>query len=190
MVETEQPRFAKPAMTDKRFQETVDNIAAKGQITFGDVRRLQRGCLPTGISSRDELETLISLNAKIARADRAWAQWLVPAVVGFVATGQGYEPSVEEPVSKWVDCLLAAPPTNLSRRIARQIRRELARLCAIEPTGATQERPQRARVCNVQQPSGTGVPENNVATVWPEMMLGPTYRAAIQVTARSLCLAA
>jgi hypothetical protein len=164
-------------MIDRRLQEFVGNIIAKGQITFGDVRRLQRGCLPTGISSRDELETLISLNSKIGRADKTWAQWLVPAVVDFVATGQGCGPPIEESAGKWVDSLLAASPTNLGRRIARRIRRELARLRAIESTSAIQHHLER------------GVPENDFATVWSEMILGPRHRT-LQLTARSISLAA
>jgi hypothetical protein len=177
-------------MIDRRLQEFVGNMIAKGQITFGDVRRLQRGCLPTGISSREELEALISLNSKIARVDKTWAQWLVPAVVNFVATGRGCEPPIEEPADKWVDSLLAASPTNLGRRIARQIRRELARLRAIESTSAMPRHLEHARGCNVQHSSQAGVPENNFGTVWSEMILGPSHRAVLQLTARSISLAA
>ena len=177
-------------MIDRRLLEFVGNIISKGQITFGDVRRLQRGCLPTGISSREELETLISLNSKIARADKTWSQWLVPAVVDFVATGQGCEPPIEEPAGKWVDSLLAASPTNLSRRIARQIRRELARLRAIESTSAMQHHLEHVRSCNVPHSSQARVPENNFATVWSEMILGPSHRAVLKLTARSISLAA
>jgi hypothetical protein len=176
-------------MIDRRLQEFVGNIIAKGQITFGDVRRLQRGCLPTGISSCEELEALISLNSKIGRADKTWAQWLVPAVVDFVATGQGCEPTIEEHAAKWVDSLLAASPANLGRRIARQIRRELARQRAIESPSAIQHHLERARGSNVTHSSQAGVPENDFATVWSEMILGPRHRA-LQLTARSISLAA
>jgi len=62
----------------------VFTVIAKGQITLGDVRRLQRGYLPGGITNWEDLEILISLNAKLARADRAWAQWLIPVVSDFV----------------------------------------------------------------------------------------------------------
>jgi hypothetical protein len=56
------------------LRDFVCNVIAKGEITLGDVRRLQRGYLPAGITNWEELEILISLNAKLARADRAWAQ--------------------------------------------------------------------------------------------------------------------
>jgi len=177
-------------MIDRRFQEFVGNIIAKGQITFGDVRRLQRDCLPTGILSCEELETLISLNSKIARADKTWAQWLVPAVVDFVATGQGCEPLIEESAGKWVDSLLAASPTNLGRRIARQIRRELARLRAIESISAIQHHLERARGCNVPHSSQAGEPKNDFTTVWAEMILAPSHRAVLQLQAKSISLAA
>jgi hypothetical protein len=176
-------------MIDRRLQEFVSNIISKGQITFGDVRRLQRGCLPTGISSREELEALISLNSKIARSDKTWAQWLVPAVVDFVTTGQGCEPPIEEPAGKWVESLLSASPTNLGRRIARQIRRELARLRAIESTSSIQDHLERARSCSVPHSSQAEVPENDFATVWSKMILGPSHRA-LWLTARSISLAA
>jgi hypothetical protein len=174
-------------MIDKRLQEFVGNIVAKGQITFGDVRRLQRGCLPTGATGRKELETLIALNSKIARADKTWAQWLVAAVIDFVAAGQEYDHPLGEPADKWVDGLLAAPSTNLGRRIARQIRRELARLRAVE---STQRHPEGARHCHAQHSSPLGMPENDFATVWSEMMLGPSHRAALQLTSKSISLAA
>jgi hypothetical protein len=177
-------------MIDRRLQEFVSNIISKGQITFGDVRRLQRGCLPTGISSREELEALISLNSKIARSDKTWAQWLVPAVVDFVTTGQGCEPPIEEPAGKWVDSLLAASPTNLGRRIARQIRRELARLRAIESTSTIQHHLERVLGCNVPHSSQAGVPENDLTTVRSEMILGPGHRAVLQLTAKNISLAA
>ena len=63
-------------------------MIAKGQIRYGDVRRLQRDYLPGGITNHEELELLISLNAKLVRADKAWAQWLVAAVAEFVANGE------------------------------------------------------------------------------------------------------
>lgn len=177
-------------MIDGRLQEFVGNIIAKGQITFGDVRRLQRGCFPTGISTREELETLISLNSKIDRADKTWAQWLIPAVVGFVATGQGCAPPIEEPADRWVDSLLAATPTNLGRRIARQIRRELGRLGTNKSTSAIQHHLERAQGCNVQRSSQAGVPENDFATVWSEMIMGPSHRAVLRLATKSSSMAA
>jgi hypothetical protein len=124
------------------IRDFVCSISAKGQITLGDVRRLQRGYLPGGITNRQELDILISLNAKLVRADKAWAQWLVSVVADFVtneASGRPFEDAAE----KWVERLLAASTTKLALRIARQVRRELARQRALQSTrvgGALQTR--------------------------------------------------
>jgi hypothetical protein len=113
-----------------KLRDFVGNASAKGQVTLGDVRRLQRGYLPGGITSREELEILISLNAKLVRADKAWAQWLLSVIADFVATREACEPSIEDAAGKWVERLLAASATKVGQRIARQIRRELWRLRA------------------------------------------------------------
>src|ERR1700747_2965929 len=104
------------------------NVISKGQITLRDVRRLQRNYLPGGITHREELEILISLNSKLVRADKAWAQWLVSAFALFMKTRKACELSFDNPPGNGVRGLLAAPATKLGRRIARQIRRELSRL--------------------------------------------------------------
>src|SRR5690242_21212626 len=67
-------------MIDGKLQDFVSNVIARGQITFGDVRRLQRRYLPNGLTRRDDVEMLISLNAQLDRADRSWAEWLTAAV--------------------------------------------------------------------------------------------------------------
>jgi hypothetical protein len=131
------------------------NVISKGQITLGDVRRLQRSYLPRGITNREELEILISLNANLVRADRAWAQWLVCAVADFVKTRKACERSLEDAADKWVERLLAASPTKLGLRIARQIRRELSRLRAIQLTRAGEG----VQTCAIQQPRQVKLPE-------------------------------
>jgi hypothetical protein len=123
------------------------NITSKGQITLGDVRRLQRNYLPGGITNREELEILISLNAKLVRADKTWAQWLVSAVADFIKTRKAYERSFVDDAGKWVERLLATSATKLGLRIARQIRRELSRLRAIQLTPSGEG----VQTCDVQQ---------------------------------------
>src|SRR5262249_38639974 len=131
------------------------NVTSKSQITLGDVRRLQRNYLPSGITSCEELEILISLNAKLVRADKAWAQWLVSAVADFIKTRKACERSFEDAADKWVERLLATSATKLGLRIARQIRRELSRLRAIQLTPAGEG----VQTCDVQQPRQVEVPE-------------------------------
>jgi hypothetical protein len=116
------------------LRDFVCSIRARGQITLGDVRRLQRGYLPGGITNREELDILITLNAKLVRVDKAWAQWLVSVLADFVTTREASRRPFEDAAGKWVERLLAASTTKLALRIARQVRRELARLRAIEPT--------------------------------------------------------
>jgi hypothetical protein len=109
------------------LRDFVCNVIAKGRITLGDVRRLQRWYLLGGIANREELEILISINAKLVRADKAWAQWLVAVVSDFITAREAFGPSFEDDAGKWIERLLAAFTTKLGRRIARQIRRELSR---------------------------------------------------------------
>jgi hypothetical protein len=108
-----------------KLRDFVCNAIAKGQITLGDVRRLLRGYLPDGITNREELQILISLNAELVRADKAWAQWLVSVVADFVTRREACERPFEAATSKWVQGLLAASATNQGLWIARQIRRRL-----------------------------------------------------------------
>jgi hypothetical protein len=110
-----------------KLEEFVGKVTANGQISYGEVRRLQRDYLPSGITNREELEVLIGLNARLDRADKAWAQWLVGLVAEFAIKRQVHEHPIEEGVCKWVGRLLAAPTTAVGRRIAGQVRRELRR---------------------------------------------------------------
>jgi hypothetical protein len=135
------------------------NIISKGQITLGDVRRLQRNYLPGGITNREELEILISLNAKLVRADKVWAQWLVSAVAIFIKTRKASERSLEDAAGKWVERLFATSATKLGLRIARQIRRELSRLRAIQLARAGEG----VQACDVQEPGQVKVPEYDPA---------------------------
>jgi hypothetical protein len=79
-----------------KLQEFVTQTAARSQITFGDVRRLQRDCLPGGIDADDEVERLIWLDSTVSRADKAWSQWLVAAVADFALRSEVTEDGVIE----------------------------------------------------------------------------------------------
>jgi hypothetical protein len=114
-------------MSTGTLQDFATTVIARGQVTFGDVRRLQRDHLPEGITTRDNAEILIALSHKLTRADKAWAQWLAVALARWLGS---QDVSVQD-----TDSLLAAPPaaTALGRRIVRTIRRELPKLMADEP---------------------------------------------------------
>jgi hypothetical protein len=144
-------------MINGKLQEFVCDVIAKGQIGYGDVRRLQRDYLPDGITNREELELLICLNARLVRVDKAWAQWLVASVVEFVAKREVREQSMKEDAVEWVRRLRAASTTSLGRRIARQIRRELGGRHGIQSTNSDE----RHLEGGIQLPPQTGAPEND-----------------------------
>lgn len=113
-------------MINEKLRDFVCNVTSKGQIGYGDVRRLQRDCLPHGITDREELELLLLLNAGLVRADATWSQWLVAAVAEFVSKRDAGEPVAQE--AECVGRLLATSTTSLGRKIARRVRCELRRL--------------------------------------------------------------
>ena len=56
---------------------------ASNRLLYGDLRRLQRDVLPTGATSREEVEVLLSLDW-IERVDRDWPGYLATTVTQFV----------------------------------------------------------------------------------------------------------
>src|SRR5205085_1335024 len=108
------------------------------------------------------------LNAKLVRADKAWAQWLVSVVADFVTTREASRRPFEDAAEKWVERLLAASTTKLALRIARQVRRELARLRAIEPTSGEET----VQTCYVPPPP-TKAPRLTILGC--EMVLEPEH---------------
>ncbi len=122
-------------MPIEKLQDFAASVVARGRVTFGDVRRLQRDYLPGGITTRDEAETLVALSDKLVRADKAWAQWLAVAVARYLRSQQASGTSGNDASREGADSLLAAS-TPLGRRIARSIRRELSTLRAAETENA------------------------------------------------------
>jgi len=57
----------------------VTKVTASHRIVFGDLRRLQRDVLPTGATSREEVETLLSLDS-MGNVDEDWPGYLVTTV--------------------------------------------------------------------------------------------------------------
>src|SRR5262245_17168663 len=105
-----------------KLQEFVTTIAARGRITFGDVRLLPRDYLPGGVTTCDEALLLIGLNDVVGRADRAWTQWLLAAVRDFVR-GDQPEANTGEPRDRLTALLAAAPSSKTARKVAREINR-------------------------------------------------------------------
>jgi hypothetical protein len=148
-------------MINGNLQDFVRNVIAKGNMGYGDVRRLQRDYLPSGITNREDLELLIPLNAALVRADKAWAQWFVASVVEFFAERDVREHSSREPAGEWAARLLVASTTRLGRRIARQVRGELERQHSIQSTNSDRPHPTGIRSDNVEQAPQAGASEND-----------------------------
>src|SRR5215208_5382626 len=73
----------------RRFMDTtplcvfVNKVRASNRIVFGDLRRLQRDVLPTGAPSREEIETLLSLDS-LGQLNDDWPEYLITTVRSFV----------------------------------------------------------------------------------------------------------
>lgn len=154
-------------MTNEKLQEFVSNVIARGLLSYGDVRRLQRDYLPRGFTNREDIELLVSLNAGPVRADKAWAQWLAASIVEFISGREVRDH--QEPVGGWIGRVLAASTTSLGRRIARQIRRELARRHGIQSTNSNQSYLEGVRSDGIQQPSQAGTSENDLGDCSPQI---------------------
>ena len=113
-------------MSTSSLQEFVAKIATRNRITFADVRRLQRDILPDGIVDREQAELLLGIDRRVARADIAWADWLVVTIVDFVVWGERPTGTVEGEPAQWLGDVLTrgGMPTRAGRRIAREVRRE------------------------------------------------------------------
>jgi hypothetical protein len=112
-------------MISKALNHFATKIAAKNRIGFGDVRRLQRDILPDGLMTREEAELLLALDRSIGRADRAWSEFLVGAVVEFVVWSERPTGQVDEDMTRWLAGVLGSGPlTRSGRLITLEIARE------------------------------------------------------------------
>jgi hypothetical protein len=108
-------------MNNAKLQDFVTHTAARSRITFGDVRRLRRDCLPGGINGGEDVGILIWLDSTVSRADKAWSQWLVAAVADFALRSE----VTEDGIVDWLKRLTAATAegTTVRPRILREIGR-------------------------------------------------------------------
>ena len=168
-------------MINGKLQDFAESAMARSQISFGDVRRLQRDCLPQGIAMREEAESLIALDATLVRADKAWAAWLVPALADFVTAHQPADVSSADATKAWLHGLLAQSPASaaLGRKVARHIRR-LTQPPADE-SSETQQRPRRqVRTCKAER-----VAERIAPIVQSGIAARPRCRAAARPKRRT-----
>jgi hypothetical protein len=116
-----------------KLEDFVADRAARSRITFGDVRRLQRDYLPAGVSTCEEAELLIRLDGMVGRADRAWADWLVEAIVEFSLGSDASAEGQPAGARGRLKDILAAAGTKAARRITREIHRATGRVEPIAP---------------------------------------------------------
>ena len=169
-------------MINAKLQDFAASAMARGQISFGDVRRLQRDCLPQGITTREDAESLIALNATLVRADRAWAAWLVPALADFATAQQAADVSGADESKAWLQGLLKQSPSSvaLGRKIARHIRRQHAQSPADESTEATKPRRRPVRTCKLEALRQADAAKKMAAIVQSEIEVPPSPRAAVR----------
>jgi hypothetical protein len=168
-------------MMNGKLQDFTAGAMARSQISFGDVRRLQRDCLPHGITSRDEAASLIALDATLARADKAWAAWLVPALADFV-TVQPAGVAGAAAAKAWLQGLLAQSPSSaaLGRKIARHMRRVTQP--SADDSAEAQRRPRRqVPTCKLERVA-TGI----LPVVQSEITVRPR-RAAARPKRMTIC---
>ena len=113
-------------MTNPALSAFADKIAAKGRITFGDIRRLERDILPEGVTSREEAELLLALDRAAGKADRAWAGYLAKTILEFVVWAEEPAGRVDDDAALWLSEALSSggAPTKAGRLIARELARE------------------------------------------------------------------
>ena len=106
------------------LSDFVKKVSARGRITFGDIKRLQRDLLPNGAMTREQVEALIAMDAAVRRADPAWAAYLTSTVVDFVVWGSRPTGYVDPDAAQWLEALLCSNPSKAARQILREVLRE------------------------------------------------------------------
>ena len=103
------------------LRDFVLNAVEMKRIRFADLRRLQRDILPYRITTREEVEMLLSLDATIERAERDWRQFLVPAVAQFVVWGLEPVGRIDQGKADWLLEALALAPPKTGSAIIRHV---------------------------------------------------------------------
>ena len=103
------------------LRDFVLNAVEMNRIRFADLRRLQRDILPYRITTREEVEMLLSLDATIERADRDWRQYLVPAVAQFAVWGLEPVGRIDQAKADWLLEAVALAPPKTGSAIIRHV---------------------------------------------------------------------
>ena len=98
----------------------VTKATASNRIVFGDLRRLQRDVLPTGATSREEVEALLSLDS-LGQLDDDWPDYLVATVRDFVLSTSNPPGSVDADTAAWLVTALSDARPRSATAIVRAV---------------------------------------------------------------------
>ena len=101
----------------------VTKVMTSNRIVFGDLRRLQRDVLPTGATSREEIEILLSLDS-LGNVDEDWPGYLVTTVKDFVLSTSHPPGSVDADTAAWLVTALSDARPRSATAIIRAVLRE------------------------------------------------------------------
>jgi hypothetical protein len=102
----------------------ISKVREDRRLRFGDLRRLQRDVLPNGISTREEAEALIAIDAILERADEGWPGYLASSLKTFALSASQPRGSVDQQTAEWLVSALADLPSKKAVAIAREIAQE------------------------------------------------------------------
>jgi hypothetical protein len=112
-------------MSRTSLHQFVARVLADERILFGDLKRLQRDVLPARITTREEAELLLFLDAAVRRTDREWTEYLTGTVRDFAIWGLPPAGSLDRAKAAWITSALACTdPTRTARAILREIVQE------------------------------------------------------------------
>src|SRR5215217_4527130 len=98
----------------------VTKVMASNRVVFGDLRRLQRDVLPTGPTTREEIETLLSLDS-LGNVDEDWPGYLVTTVKAFVLSTSDPPGSVNADTAAWLATALSDARPRSAAAIVRAV---------------------------------------------------------------------
>src|SRR3954464_3298259 len=103
-------------MSRASLREFISSVLVRKRLRFGDLRRLQRDVLPTGIATREEAEALITLDQALSKADVDWPAYLITAVRDFVVSTSNPAGCVDGETAAWLVSQLSSSATSRAAR--------------------------------------------------------------------------
>lgn len=108
-------------MSHSSLREFISNVLSRKRLRFGDLRRLQRDVLPSGITSREEAEALLALDQALRKADEDWPGYLTTVVKDFVVSSGRSPGSVDQETAVWLVSQLSVVSPRTGLAIAREV---------------------------------------------------------------------